>query len=167
MGPLISDRAAAMAVLAGAKAGPGKAVRWDSIDGLSEAFVSPGMATSPASTRAGRGAVRAAAAGASGGERSTSAIAAANATRYGSVGGLISNESARWDHFLNRIRAGVVNWNRPTTGAAGTHAVRRPRGLGQPPAQRLLCGRLLRLSGSQLSRRRRDRYPGDIKGLRE
>jgi succinylglutamic semialdehyde dehydrogenase len=34
--------------------------------------------------------------------------------------GLISNESKRWDQFLNRIRAGVVNWNRPTTGAAGS-----------------------------------------------
>ena len=48
------------------------------------------------------------------------AVAVANATRYGLSAGLISNETARWDHFLKRIRAGVVNWNRPTTGAAGT-----------------------------------------------
>ena len=45
---------------------------------------------------------------------------AANATRYGLSAGLISNKSALWDKFLNRIRAGVVNWNRPTTGAAGS-----------------------------------------------
>jgi succinylglutamic semialdehyde dehydrogenase len=48
------------------------------------------------------------------------AVAVANATRYGLSAGLISNETGRWDHFLKRIRAGVVNWNRPTTGAAGT-----------------------------------------------
>jgi succinylglutamic semialdehyde dehydrogenase len=48
------------------------------------------------------------------------ALKAANATRYGLSAGLISNESSRWDAFLNRIRAGVVNWNRPTTGAAGS-----------------------------------------------
>ena len=48
------------------------------------------------------------------------AIAAANATRYGLSAGLISNETMLWERFLNRIRAGVVNWNRPTTGAAGS-----------------------------------------------
>jgi len=48
------------------------------------------------------------------------ALKAANATRYGLSAGLISNEAGRWDQFVNRIRAGVVNWNRPTTGAAGS-----------------------------------------------
>ncbi len=48
------------------------------------------------------------------------AIDRANATRYGLSAGLISDERARWDRFLNRSRAGVVNWNRPTTGAAAT-----------------------------------------------
>ncbi len=47
------------------------------------------------------------------------AIAEANATRYGLSAGLVSDDPARWDHFLRRIRAGVVNFNRPTTGAAG------------------------------------------------
>ncbi|QTN19053.1 succinylglutamate-semialdehyde dehydrogenase [Brevundimonas sp. AJA228-03] len=47
------------------------------------------------------------------------AIAAANATRYGLSAGLISDDPAHWDHFIRRIRAGVVNFNRPTTGAAG------------------------------------------------
>ena len=47
------------------------------------------------------------------------AIAEANATRYGLSAGLISDDPANWDHFVRRIRAGVVNFNRPTTGAAG------------------------------------------------
>ncbi|MDR7114387.1 succinylglutamate-semialdehyde dehydrogenase [Caulobacter sp. BE254] len=119
MGPLISARAAAMA-LAGAKAMPGKAVRaMAAVDGLSGAFVSPGLVDVTGETvpdeelfapllqvrKVGS---------------FDEAIAAANATRYGLSAGLISNETARWDHFLKRIRAGVVNWNRPTTGAAGT-----------------------------------------------
>ncbi|WP_425990633.1 succinylglutamate-semialdehyde dehydrogenase [Brevundimonas sp. TWP2-3-2] len=47
------------------------------------------------------------------------AIAAANATRYGLSAGLVSDDPAYWDRFIRRIRAGVVNFNRPTTGAAG------------------------------------------------
>lgn len=47
------------------------------------------------------------------------AIAAANATRYGLSAGLVSDNPANWDRFIRRIRAGVVNFNRPTTGAAG------------------------------------------------
>jgi len=47
------------------------------------------------------------------------AIAAANATRYGLSAGLVSDAPANWDRFIRRIRAGVVNFNRPTTGAAG------------------------------------------------
>ena len=47
------------------------------------------------------------------------AIAEANATRYGLSAGLVSDDPAKWDRFIRRIRAGVVNFNRPTTGAAG------------------------------------------------
>ena len=47
------------------------------------------------------------------------ATAAANATRYGLSAGLVSDDPANWDRFIRRIRAGVVNFNRPTTGAAG------------------------------------------------
>ena len=32
--------------------------------------------------------------------------------------GLIGGERADWDDFLLRIRAGIVNWNRQTTGAS-------------------------------------------------
>jgi len=47
------------------------------------------------------------------------AFALANATRYGLSAGLVSDDAKLWERFLARIRAGVVNWNRPTTGAAG------------------------------------------------
>lgn len=47
------------------------------------------------------------------------ALEAANATRYGLSAGLISDDAALWDRFITTIRAGVVNFNRPTTGAAG------------------------------------------------
>lgn len=47
------------------------------------------------------------------------AIAEANATRYGLSAGLVSDDPANWQRFIRRIRAGVVNFNRPTTGAAG------------------------------------------------
>lgn len=48
------------------------------------------------------------------------AIAAANATRFGLSAGLVSGDDALWDRFLIESRAGVVNRNRPTTGAAGS-----------------------------------------------
>ncbi|XJJ67421.1 succinylglutamate-semialdehyde dehydrogenase [Novosphingobium sp. BL-8A] len=48
------------------------------------------------------------------------AMAAANATRFGLSAGLISGDDALWDRFVLESRAGVVNRNRPTTGAAGS-----------------------------------------------
>ncbi|MBE7219076.1 MAG: succinylglutamate-semialdehyde dehydrogenase, partial [Caulobacteraceae bacterium] len=48
------------------------------------------------------------------------AIDLANATRFGLSAGLVTPERARWERFHHRSRAGVVNWNRPTTGAAAT-----------------------------------------------
>jgi len=47
------------------------------------------------------------------------AIAEANATAYGLAAALFSDERLLWDRFRRGIRAGVVNWNRPTTGASG------------------------------------------------
>ncbi|MFC3712968.1 succinylglutamate-semialdehyde dehydrogenase [Sphingoaurantiacus capsulatus] len=47
------------------------------------------------------------------------AIAAANATRFGLSAALISDNDSFWQQFLRRSRAGIVNRNRPTTGAAG------------------------------------------------
>jgi len=48
------------------------------------------------------------------------AIRAANATQYGLASGLLSNDEALWQKFNLRARAGIVNWNRPTTGAASS-----------------------------------------------
>jgi succinylglutamic semialdehyde dehydrogenase len=47
------------------------------------------------------------------------ALEEANRTRYGLAAGLLSDRRGLWDAFLEGIRAGVVNWNRPTTGASG------------------------------------------------
>lgn len=46
------------------------------------------------------------------------AIDAANRTSFGLSAGLLADDSELWQRFLARSRAGVVNWNRPTTGAA-------------------------------------------------
>lgn len=48
------------------------------------------------------------------------AIAAANATRFGLVAGLIGGDAALYQRFWAGARAGVINWNRPTTGAASS-----------------------------------------------
>jgi succinylglutamic semialdehyde dehydrogenase len=47
------------------------------------------------------------------------ALDVANATRFGLAGGLISDDAALWARVKNELRAGVLNWNRPTTGASG------------------------------------------------
>lgn len=47
------------------------------------------------------------------------AIDVANATQYGLSAGLISDSAEQFDYFLTNIVAGVVNWNRPLTGASG------------------------------------------------
>ncbi len=49
-----------------------------------------------------------------------SAIKAANATEFGLAAALISNDENLWKIFQVRARAGIVNWNRPTTGAASS-----------------------------------------------
>src|SRR5207237_9689847 len=47
------------------------------------------------------------------------AIREANNTRYGLVAALFSDDRSLFERFYRRIRAGVVNFNRPTTGATG------------------------------------------------
>jgi succinylglutamic semialdehyde dehydrogenase len=46
------------------------------------------------------------------------AMAAANATRFGLAASLLGGDAALYDQFWSGSRAGVVNWNRPTTGAS-------------------------------------------------
>jgi len=46
------------------------------------------------------------------------AIAGANDTAFGLSAGLLADDEALWTHFQRTIRAGIVNWNRPTNGAS-------------------------------------------------
>jgi len=48
------------------------------------------------------------------------AIRIANQTRYGLSCGLISPQRAQFDQLLLEARAGIVNWNKPLTGAASS-----------------------------------------------
>ncbi|WP_418162213.1 succinylglutamate-semialdehyde dehydrogenase [Pantoea vagans] len=48
------------------------------------------------------------------------AIMLANQTRYGLSCGLISPSRQQFDQLLLEARAGIVNWNKPLTGAAST-----------------------------------------------
>ncbi|TFV88977.1 succinylglutamate-semialdehyde dehydrogenase [Oxalobacteraceae bacterium OM1] len=48
------------------------------------------------------------------------ALRVMNATEYGLAAGLLSENADLWKGFLVHARAGIVNWNRPTTGAAST-----------------------------------------------
>jgi succinylglutamic semialdehyde dehydrogenase len=47
-----------------------------------------------------------------------SAINEANNTSFGLSAGLLADDESDYNHFLKHIRAGIVNWNRPTTGAS-------------------------------------------------
>ena len=46
------------------------------------------------------------------------AIAEANDTRYGQSASLVSQDPKLYDQFWANIRAGIVNWNKPTNGAS-------------------------------------------------
>ena len=47
------------------------------------------------------------------------ALNSANNTKYGLSAGLLSDSHENFELFIKKIRAGVVNWNRQTTGASG------------------------------------------------
>ncbi len=121
MGPLVSDAAAAgaRAAFAGLEARGARTIRgFDGIDGRSAAFVTPaildvtGVDVPDAEIFAPVLQITRVA-------DFEAAIAAANATAFGLSAGLISADAALWDRFLEGSRAGIVNRNRPTTGAAG------------------------------------------------
>ena len=46
------------------------------------------------------------------------AIDEANNTSFGLSAGLLSDSQDLYNHFFRRIRAGIVNWNKPITGAS-------------------------------------------------
>ncbi len=47
------------------------------------------------------------------------ALAEANNTRYGLAAGLLSDNASLYKYFRDNVRAGIINWNRPLTGASG------------------------------------------------
>ncbi|MDJ0275504.1 succinylglutamate-semialdehyde dehydrogenase [Sphingomonas sp. 2R-10] len=121
IGPLISDAAAATAarqVDALRAAGARAIVPFGGVAGRSAAFVTPalldvtGVTIPDEEIFAPVLQVRRVA-------DFDSAVAAANDTRFGLSAGLLTTDDALWDRFVVEARAGVVNRNRPTTGAAG------------------------------------------------
>lgn len=46
------------------------------------------------------------------------AIAGANNTSFGLSAGLLSDDKFKYEQFVDEIRAGIVNWNKPLTGAS-------------------------------------------------
>jgi succinylglutamic semialdehyde dehydrogenase len=48
----------------------------------------------------------------------TEAIEIANQTRFGVAAGLIGGREQDFEWFRRKVRAGIINWNRPTTGAS-------------------------------------------------
>lgn len=121
MGPLISDRAAANAhrqVRSLVELGAEPILRFTGVDGERDAFVRPAVYDTT-SVDAPDEEIFAPIIQIKRVHDFDEAIRTANATRYGLSAGLISGDEARWRRFMARIRAGVVNWNRPTTGAAG------------------------------------------------
>lgn len=120
MGPLVSEAAAervldAQTALNAAGAGVLRAAR----HGAGRAFVSPGLVDVSAIETADREVfgpllqVRAV-------HTFEDALAEANATRFGLSAGLVSDDPELWARFHAGVRAGIVNWNRPTTGAASS-----------------------------------------------
>lgn len=121
MGPLVSDQAAATAhrAVSDLIARGARVIRpFAGVEGRSAAFVTPGLIDMT---------------GIDGPDAEIfapvlsvirvpsfdAAMQTANATAFGLSAGLISKDPALWDRMVEESRAGVVNRNRPTTGAAG------------------------------------------------
>jgi succinylglutamic semialdehyde dehydrogenase len=47
------------------------------------------------------------------------AIDLARQTKYGLAAALLSDHATQWQRFVDEVPAGIINWNRPTTGASG------------------------------------------------
>ena len=120
MGPLISDRAATLArERTGALIGAGarRLLEIEPDPDLARAFMGPVM-LDVTGVAAPDQEIFAPVLQVSRAGDFDAAIALANRTRFGLSAGLVSDDEALWRRFLLRSRAGIVNWNRPTTGAA-------------------------------------------------
>lgn len=64
------------------------------------------------------------------------AVHVANDTRFGLSSGLVSDDPALWASACDGLRAGLINWNRPTTGASSALPFGGPglSGDGRPSA---------------------------------
>lgn len=122
MGPLVSARAAdgaRSAVAALLHAGGRPLLAEGSIEGRSAAFMKPVIVEATGRAMPDSE-IFAPVLQISRAEDFDAAIAQANATAYGLSAGLLSADESLWQTFALHIRAGVVNWNRPTTGAASS-----------------------------------------------
>ncbi|WP_208404785.1 succinylglutamate-semialdehyde dehydrogenase [Sphingobium vermicomposti] len=120
MGPLVSARAAdgaraSLDALLAAGAQPLLAGR--ALEGRSAAFMTPAIVETTG-VDVPDGEIFAPVLQVRRADNFDAAIAQANATTYGLSAGLICGDESLWQRFAMHIRAGVVNWNRPTTGAA-------------------------------------------------
>jgi succinylglutamic semialdehyde dehydrogenase len=93
------------------------------------------------------------------------AIALSNATRFGLSAGLIAEDEALWRRFVQRSRAGVVNWNRPTTGAASNMPFGGLGASGNHRPSAYYAADYCAYPMASFEARRPTFAPGDIKGL--
>ena len=121
MGPLVSDQAAAGAhravsdlIARGARV----ILPFNGMDGRSTAFVTPAL-LDLTGVQAPDAEIFAPVLSVVRVPDFDAAIAQANATAFGLSAGLVSQDRSLWQRFVEESRAGVVNRNRPTTGAAG------------------------------------------------
>ncbi|WP_370307175.1 succinylglutamate-semialdehyde dehydrogenase [Sphingobium abikonense] len=121
MGPLVSDQAAASAhravsdlIARGARV----IAPFEGVDDRSAAFVTPAM-LDMTSVDAPDAEIFAPVLSIMRVPDFDTAMATANATSFGLSAGLISQDESLWQRVVEKSRAGVVNRNRPTTGAAG------------------------------------------------
>jgi succinylglutamic semialdehyde dehydrogenase len=94
------------------------------------------------------------------------AIALANATRFGLSAGLIAEDEGLWPRFIHRSRAGVVNWNRPTTGAASNMPFGGLGASGNHRPSAYYAADYCAYPVASFEAARPIFAPGDIKGLR-
>jgi succinylglutamic semialdehyde dehydrogenase len=93
------------------------------------------------------------------------AIALANATRFGLSAGLIAEDETLWRRFVQRSRAGVVNWNRPTTGAASNMPFGGLGDSGNHRPSAYYAADYCAYPMASFEAQRPTFSPGDIKGL--
>ena len=121
MGPVISADAAQRVLAAQAAFGEqgGKAILESKLLGSSRAMLSPGLMDVTAITNRPDVEIFGPFLQIIRVPDFAAALAEANNTAFGLAAGLLSDSRELYELFFRKIRAGVVNWNRQTTGASG------------------------------------------------